>query len=71
MKLKEVKSSNLRKIGYDPEIEKLVVEFVNGGKYEYKGVPREIYKIIMDAPSKGSAFHRYIRSKDYKYKKVG
>ena len=70
MKMQKVDSSNLSKIGYDSEQELLVVEFVKGGRYEYKGVPAKIFETIMNAPSKGSAFHRYIKSRGYKYKKV-
>jgi len=71
MEMKKVDSSNLSKIGYDPEQELLVVEFVKGARYEYKGVPADIYKMLMNADSKGSAFHRFIRSNEkYKYKRV-
>ena len=71
MKMISVESSNLSKVGYDPKEELLVVEFVKGGRYEYKGVPSEIFKMIMNSDSKGSAFHKYIKNKNYKYEKTG
>jgi len=70
MEMQKVDSSNLSSVGYDSEKELLVIEFVKGGRYEYKNVPLEIYKIIMNAPSKGSAFHKYIKAKGYQYEKV-
>ena len=70
MKREVVESSNLRSIGYDAEKEVLEVEFAKGGVYVYSGVPEEIYKAIMNAESKGSAFFRYIKSRGYKYERV-
>ena len=71
MKLQKVQSSNLSAIGYDEENETLIAEFVKGGRYEYYNFPKEMYKILLNAPSKGQAFHRYVKSKGYAYKKVG
>ena len=71
MKMNQVVSSNVKAIGYDIEEELLVVEFLKGTRYEYKNVPAEVYKILLNAESVGKAFHRYVRSQNYKYKKVG
>lgn len=64
-----VQSSNLKSIGWEDDV--LEVEFVKGGLYRYTNVPEEIFKAIVNAPSKGKAFHRYIRSgKQYKYERL-
>ena len=68
--MERMQSSNLKKMGYDDDNEVLWVEFNNGRVYRYKGVPKEIHRIIRNAPSKGSAFHRYIRSKAYQFKRI-
>lgn len=71
MKLEKVVSSNIKAWGYDEENELLVTEFVKGGVYEYQEFPKEMWEILKNAPSKGTAFHRYVRSKNYKYKRIG
>ena len=40
---KEVKSSNIKSIGYDQRSRLLVIEFLSGSVYEYYNVPQEIY----------------------------
>lgn len=71
MELTNVDSSNIKAWGWEDEI--LEVEFVKGGRYRYTGVPREIWRLLSGATSKGKAFHRYIRPKQhtYEYEKVG
>ena len=39
----EVESSNITKTDYNTESKKLVVDFKNGGQYEYDEVPHEVY----------------------------
>ena len=55
MKLHPVKSSNLSKIGYDPETRILEVRFKHGGTYDYENVPPSAYKRLNNAKSKGHA----------------
>jgi hypothetical protein len=63
IELKEVKSSNITRIGYDAESSTLVVEFKGSGKYAYTGVPEKEYQELLEAkPSIGSHFHAQIRS---------
>jgi len=70
MELKDVDSSNIKAWGWEDET--LEVEFVKGGRYRYRGVPREIWRALRSASSAGKAFHRLIRPKQhvYEYKKV-
>ncbi len=63
MERTRVSSSNIRSIGYDAQDEVLEVEFVNGGIYQYFGVPQQLYERFMAAPSKGRFFSSHIRDK--------
>jgi hypothetical protein len=61
IELKEVKSSNILRIGYDAGT--LVVEFKSGTKYSFSGVTEKEHQELMEAKSIGSHFHAKIRSK--------
>lgn len=49
-------STTIASHGYDPETQRMVIQFKNGNVYEYKGVPKEIYDQFTDSESQGS-FH--------------
>lgn len=63
MKMVPVSSSNLAAVGYDPQNHEMHIEFTSGHTYAYYGVPEEIYRLLMAAPSLGSFFHQYIRNR--------
>ena len=65
-----VASSDLRAVGYDAGRQVLEVEFHSGGIYQYFGVPGSTYSGLMQAGSKGSYFHAFIKDR-YAYQKVG
>lgn len=65
----QVSSSNLKSVGYDDSSKILEVQFKNGLIYQYENVPLNIYKELINSPSKGSYFHKNISLK-YKYKKI-
>lgn len=65
----EVKSTNIRSIGYEPESSTLEIEFHSGGIYQYFNVPQTSYNGLMSASSRGSYFHKYIKD-NYKWAKV-
>ena len=67
--INEIDSTNLVKTEYDTETSKLVVEFKNGVKYEYEGVPHKLYTQFRMAESQGKFFNSNI-SKTHKYKKI-
>ena len=69
MERKRVSSSNIRSIGYNAQDEILEVEFVNGGIYQYFGVPQKLHERFMAASSKGKFFSSHIRDK-FKTKKI-
>lgn len=67
--INEIESSNLNKTEYDTATKKLIVEFKNGGKYEYDEVPHQLYTQFRMSESQGKFFAAKI-SKGFKYKKV-
>ena len=64
MNLIAVESSTIRAVGYNPEHQELLLEFVNGGVYKYIDVPASVHTALMAADSKGSFFARQIKN-DY------
>ena len=64
-----VDSSNLDEVEYDDKTQTMRITFKNGGKYEYYGVPQDIYDGLMGAESKGSFFHYNVRT-SFGFKKL-
>lgn len=69
MKRQSVQSSNISSIGYDAASQTLEVEFLNGGVYQYFGVPQNVYQGIMAASSHGEYLAQHIKG-HYRYSKV-
>lgn len=46
------------------------MEFLKGAVYQYYGVPEQVYREIMSAPSKGRFLNTYIRD-SYPFSRVG
>lgn len=59
----EVSSSNVAKVGHNPETNDLHVHFKNGGHYVYSGVSPSQYADLVGAKSIGSHLHSIIKSK--------
>ena len=59
----------IRGIRYDPERQRLVVRFNDGGEYAYVGVPGEVHRSFADADSKVSFFAAEISGR-YPYNKL-
>ena len=66
--INEIQSSNIRKTEFDTESKELVVEFNNGLRYLYEGVPHQIYTQFRMSESQGKFFSSKI-AKSYPYKK--
>ncbi len=47
-------------VGYDAKHATLEIEFRTGDVYEYFDVPREVFRALLDAASKGRFFHAEI-----------
>jgi hypothetical protein len=57
-----VNSSSIRAVGYDGY--KLAVQFhTSDTVYDHHGVPYSVYQELMQAPSMGFYYNRYIRGK--------
>ncbi|MDI3341821.1 MAG: KTSC domain-containing protein [Sphaerobacter sp.] len=70
MRRQAVESSVLRSVGYDRERETLEIEFQPGGRiYQYFGVPEEVYRELLAAPSLGQYFNEKIKGA-YPYVRV-
>jgi lysyl-tRNA synthetase class 2 len=70
MKMINVKSSNVKAIGYDPNMKVLRVEFVHGpSAYEYSGVPLEVFQGFRDASSPGKYFLAEVKDR-FDFRKV-
>ena len=67
--INEIQSSNIRRTEFDTESKELVVEFNNGLRYLYEGVPHQIYTQFRTSDSQGKFFNSKI-AKTYKYKKL-
>ncbi len=67
--LNEVQSSNIVRTEFDTESKMLVVEFKNGMRYQYEGVPHEVYTRFRMTESQGKFFSSDI-SKKYKFTKL-
>lgn len=63
-------STQITMIGYEATEQTLTVTFKSGSTYEYYEVPTQIAHAFLQAESVGSFFHRNIRSKPYRYKKI-
>jgi hypothetical protein len=64
-----VKSSLIKAIDYDPDTEKLTVEFKSGGKYVYSAVSEQIWDNFRNSHSIGSFFMANIKG-NYPYESI-
>jgi hypothetical protein len=58
-----VSSSNIRSIGWDEASSTLHVLFASNLRYAYSGVPENVFKAFLLAPSKGRFFASHIRDR--------
>jgi lysyl-tRNA synthetase class 2 len=58
-----VESSALTLVAYDEARQLLRLEFRNRAVYHYFGVPTAVHEALLEAPSKGGYFHRFIRGR--------
>ncbi len=59
--MNSVESSNIEKIGYNEHTRILEVQFKNGKRYRYSGVPVDIFKSLRESPSKGHFLSAHIK----------
>lgn len=70
MERQTVSSTNVATVGYDATTRTLEVEFHGGRIYQYYGVPEQMFKQLMQAPSAGKFLSVYIKNQ-YPYSRVG
>lgn len=61
MTLETVESDAIHAIGYADDVNILEIIFNNGGIYQYRNVPRQVYDELMKSDSKGAYFQDNIR----------
>lgn len=59
--MKQVNSSMISEVGYDPNTKDLEIVFKSGKKYVYSGVDLCVYEELIKASSVGQYFHSFIR----------
>lgn len=60
MERKEVESTAVRSIGYDPAQERLEIEFRSGKIYAYEGVPASVHEWLLRIKGKGAFIQRVL-----------
>lgn len=58
---KDVYSSNVSSIGYDPDTQELSVTWSKGKRSIYSGVPEELAEQLVNAPSVGAMLNAEIK----------
>ena len=61
MELKPVKSSNIAALGHDASSLDLHIQFSDGARYVYEGVPAETHAEMLKSKSVGGFFAKSIR----------
>lgn len=69
MELHNVMSSNIARIGYDPAMQLLLIQFTTGRAYEYYNFPEDVFDQFFRSTSKGRFFELYIKNR-YQYKET-
>jgi hypothetical protein len=65
----KVRSSNIESIGHDPGSNTLHIKFKDGGHYTYAGADRNVFTMMLAAPSKGKYFHKIVKPR-FKHTKI-
>ena len=58
---KNVYSSNVQEVGYDPETKELYITWTRGKQSIYSGVPEELAVDLSNAPSVGSMLNSEVK----------
>ena len=69
MEMQFVDSSNIERIGYDPDSNTLRTEFKSGGTYDYHNVPESVFEELKSATSIGG-YHAANIKNTYAFTKV-
>ncbi len=69
MKREKVKSTAMRSVGYNADLQVLEVEFPDKDVYRYSNLPLEVYVAFRQSPSLGTFLNRFIKDQ-YPEKKI-
>lgn len=58
---KEVYSSNVSTVGYDPDTKELIITWTKGKRSIYSGVPEELAEQLANASSVGSMLNAEVK----------
>jgi hypothetical protein len=61
VELVDVESSNVRAIGYNPEVKLLRIVYRDGVVYDHEDITAEFHAALMAAPSKGKFIARHLK----------
>jgi len=64
---RQVVSSNIKSVGYDPDSRTLEIEFLSGAVYQYSNVNQELYENMMKAPSVCRYLNAFIKPRPEAY----
>jgi hypothetical protein len=56
-------STVIRRFHYEPDVNRLVIEFQSGRRYAYSDVPAQTYAAFRAAHSRGAFFNAWIRDR--------
>jgi hypothetical protein len=59
--MQSIQSSNIKAIGWDADT--LAIDFHNGRRYKYTGVPKAVFDGMLAAESVGKYFHAEVKSR--------
>ena len=68
-KLVRVNSTSIHHVGYNPDMQRLLLDYEGGRLYEYFDVPDDLYVRLMNATSIGR-FVNYAIKPHYHYKEI-
>jgi hypothetical protein len=69
IRMLRIHSTSIAAAGYDPDAQMLRVRFIGGGTYDYLDVPADVFRRLLDAPSKGRFVNWHVKPR-YRCKRL-
>lgn len=63
MKMVRVSSKAIQAVGYDEHSRRMKITFVHGSTYDFCRVPPDIFRRLLDSPSKGAFYNAHIKDR--------
>jgi KTSC domain len=61
MEMRPVRSTAISSAGYDPDIKRLEITFINGRTYTHDNVPAEVFEELVGAGSPGRYYAQNVK----------